>query len=68
MSYRYKEIMAIDGNMDVTLYCNSGSYGGIPPSVANLSADINAGLSLISYIGHGGITSMGYNRIQQLRC
>lgn len=57
MSWRYKEIMANDGNMDVTLYCNSGAYGGIPPSIANISAEVNDGLSLISYIGHGSITS-----------
>lgn len=57
MSFRYKEIMANDGNMDVTLYCDNGSYGGISPSVANISEEINDGLSLISYIGHGSITS-----------
>ena len=57
MSYRYKEIMANDGNMDVTLYCSNGAYGGISPSVSNISAEINDGLSLISYIGHGSITS-----------
>lgn len=57
MSWRYKQIMANDGNMDVTLYCDNGAYGGISPSVANISAEINDGLSLISYIGHGSITS-----------
>ncbi|MCK5842493.1 MAG: T9SS type A sorting domain-containing protein, partial [Candidatus Sabulitectum sp.] len=57
MSYRYKEVMANDGNMDVMLYCNSSAYGGIPPSVLNLSAEFNDGASLVSYIGHGGITS-----------
>ncbi len=57
MSYRYKEIMANDGNMDVMLYCSNSTYGGVPPSVANLSAEFNDGLSLFSYIGHGGITS-----------
>jgi gingipain R len=57
MSYRYKMLMANDGNMDVTLYCDNGTYGGISPSVANISAEVNDGLSLISYIGHGSITS-----------
>lgn len=57
MSWRYKQIMAADGNMDVTLYCDNGSYGGISPSISNISAEINDGLSLISYIGHGSITS-----------
>ncbi|MEA3265318.1 MAG: C25 family cysteine peptidase, partial [Candidatus Fermentibacteria bacterium] len=57
MSWRYKVIMADDGDMDVTLYCNSSAYGGIPPSVSNLSAEFNDGTSLVSYIGHGGITS-----------
>ncbi len=57
LSWRYKGIFANDGNMDVKLYCNSNAYGGVPPTVALLSADINSGLSLISYIGHGGPTS-----------
>ncbi len=57
MSWRYKQIMANDGDMDVTLYCDNSAYGGIPPTVANISEEINDGLSLISYIGHGGITS-----------
>ncbi len=64
MSYRYKEVMANDGNMDVMLYCNSSAYGGIPPSVANLSAEFNEGTSLVSYIGHGSITqwvTTGFN-------
>ncbi|MCK5787308.1 MAG: T9SS type A sorting domain-containing protein, partial [Candidatus Sabulitectum sp.] len=64
MSWRYKVIMAEDGNMDVMLYCNSGTYGGIPPSVANLSAEFNDGTSLVSYIGHGSITqwvTTGFN-------
>ncbi|MCD6588823.1 MAG: hypothetical protein J7K88_09755, partial [Candidatus Fermentibacteraceae bacterium] len=57
MSWRYKQIMANDGNMDVMLYSPDGSYGGINPTVANLSAEFNEGTSLVSYIGHGGITS-----------
>jgi len=56
MSYRYAQVFMADG-MCVTLYCNSSSYGGIPPSVSNISADVNEGLSLISYIGHGSETS-----------
>ena len=64
MSYRYKVVMAEDGNMDVMLYCNSSAYGGIPPSVSNLSAEFNDGTSLVSYIGHGSITqwvTTGFN-------
>jgi gingipain R len=64
MSYRYKEIMANNGNMDVTLYCDNSTYGGIPPSIANLSAEFNQGVSLASYIGHGSITqwvTTGFN-------
>lgn len=57
MSYRYKEIMANDGNMDVSLFCNSSAYGGVPPSVSNLSAEFNAGRSLVSYIGHGSLST-----------
>ena len=64
MSWRYKQVMANDGNMDVMLYCNNGAYGGISPSVANLSAEFNDGTSLVSYIGHGSITqwvTTGFN-------
>lgn len=57
MSFRYKEVMANDGNMDVTLYCSNSSHGGVPPTVANLSADFNDGNSLVSYIGHGSQTT-----------
>ncbi|PIE52547.1 hypothetical protein CSA37_05895 [Candidatus Fermentibacteria bacterium] len=57
MSHRYREIMVNDGSMDVTLYCDQGTYGGIPPTIANISAEINDGLSLISYIGHGSHSS-----------
>ncbi len=64
MSYRYKEVMANDGNMDVMLYCNSSAHGGVPPSVSNLSANFNSGTSLVSYIGHGAISqwvTTGFN-------
>lgn len=57
MSWRFKDVMANDGNMDVMLYCPSSAYGGIPPSVANLSAEFNEGASLVSYIGHGSMTT-----------
>ncbi len=57
MSWRYKQIMANDGNMDVKLYCPTGTYGGINPTIALLTADFNSGLSLFSYIGHGSRTT-----------
>lgn len=57
MSWRYMQIMANDGNMDVTLYCPTGTYGGINPTIALIAAEINSGLSLISYIGHGSRTT-----------
>ena len=57
MSWRYSVIMAEDGDMHTTLYCSNTQFGGIPPTVANLSAEFNEGTSLISYIGHGSITS-----------
>jgi len=56
MSYRYAALMMASG-MDTDLYCNSSSYGGTPPSVSNISAEVNSGTSLLSYIGHGSITS-----------
>jgi hypothetical protein len=56
MSYRYAQIMRAHG-MTVDVYCDNSTYGGTPPTIANLSAEINGGTSLISYIGHGSITS-----------
>jgi gingipain R len=46
-------------DMPTTLYCNSSAYGGIPPTIANISAEVNDGLSLLSYIGHGSQTAWG---------
>lgn len=57
MSWRYAQIMANDGSMDVTLYCPTGTYGGINPTVSLISEEVNSGLSLISYIGHGSRTT-----------
>ncbi len=56
MSYRYAAVFMAHG-MPTTLYCNSSAYGGTPPSVALISDEVNDGTSLISYIGHGSITS-----------
>jgi len=56
MSYRYEQILEAHG-MPTTLYCNNSAYGGIPPSVALISDEVNDGTSLISYIGHGSQTS-----------
>jgi hypothetical protein len=58
MSWRYY-IVFMDHDMPTTLYCNSSAYGGIPPTISNISAEINDGLSLLSYIGHGSHTSWG---------
>ncbi len=55
MSYRYAQVMRTH-EMTAALYCNSGSYGGVPPSITNLSAEFNDGTSLVSYIGHGDVT------------
>ena len=38
-----------------TFYCDD--LGGVPPSLSAFVDDINQGLSVISYIGHGNITS-----------
>jgi hypothetical protein len=56
-SWRHKQIMANDGDMSVTLYCPSSAYGGINPTIANITAELNNGVSLFSYIGHGSRTS-----------
>ncbi|MCK5065543.1 MAG: hypothetical protein KAQ97_09680, partial [Candidatus Fermentibacteraceae bacterium] len=58
MSWRYANIF-LDHGMPTTLYCNSSSYGGIPPTISNISAEVNSGLSLLSYIGHGSLTAWG---------
>ena len=58
MSYRYAQVFLADG-MTNTLYCNSSAFGGIPPTISNISAEVNSGLSLLSYIGHGSHTSWG---------
>ncbi|MCK5116566.1 MAG: T9SS type A sorting domain-containing protein [Candidatus Aegiribacteria sp.] len=56
MSYRYAQVfMAHD--MTTTLYCPNSSHGGIYPTIANISAEVNSGLSLLSYIGHGSQTT-----------
>jgi len=58
MSWRYEQIFEAHG-MPTTLYCNNTSYGGIPPTIALISADVNSGISLLSYIGHGSTQSWG---------
>ncbi|OPL18718.1 MAG: hypothetical protein AVO35_05150 [Candidatus Aegiribacteria sp. MLS_C] len=58
MSYRYSEIFQANG-MPTTLYCSNTTYGGIPPTVALISDEINDGTSLVSYIGHGSTQSWG---------
>ncbi|MCD4775626.1 MAG: T9SS type A sorting domain-containing protein [Candidatus Aegiribacteria sp.] len=58
MSWRYHAIFQ-NHEMSTTLYCNSSAYGGIPPTISNISAEVNNGLSLLSYIGHGSHTAWG---------
>lgn len=58
-SWRHKQIMANDGNMDVALYCPNPAYGGMYPTVANITEELNRGVSYFSYIGHGSRTSWG---------
>lgn len=58
MSWRFFVIF-MEHAMPTTLYCNNTSYGGIPPTKALITDEVNAGLSLLSYIGHGSHTSWG---------
>ncbi|MBN2587343.1 MAG: T9SS type A sorting domain-containing protein, partial [Candidatus Fermentibacteraceae bacterium] len=58
MSWRYAVIF-MEHEMTVSLYCNDPTYGGTPPTIANISAEVNDGISLLSYIGHGSTTSWG---------
>ena len=58
MSWRYY-VVFMEHDMPTTLYCPEDTYGGIPPTISNISAEINDGLSLLSYIGHGSHTSWG---------
>ncbi len=48
-SWEYAVIFMAHG-MTVDYFCDQG---GTPPTVANISASVNEGTSLISYIGHG---------------
>lgn len=48
-SWEYAQIFMAHG-MTVDYYCDQG---GMPPTIANISASVNEGTSLISYIGHG---------------
>ena len=41
--------------LESTFYCSA--LGGTNPSLANVVADINDGVAVINYIGHGDITS-----------
>jgi hypothetical protein len=48
-SWEYAQIFMAHG-MTVDYFCDDG---GAPPTIANISASVNEGTSLISYIGHG---------------
>ncbi len=58
MAYRFYEIFMSHG-MPTTLYTENGSFGGIIPTKAHVTDEVNGGLSLLSYIGHGSHTSWG---------
>jgi gingipain R len=45
----------IANGLESTFYCNA--LGGTNPSLANVVADINSGVAVVNYIGHGNITS-----------
>ncbi len=47
-------LIFMGAGMTVDYFCDEG---GAVPSIANISASINAGRSLISYIGHGSMTT-----------
>ncbi len=54
-SWEYTEIF-MGAGMTVDYYCDEG---GMTPTIAAISASINDGRSLISYIGHGSMTAWG---------
>ena len=57
-SYQHTQIM-MAAAMTVQYYCEDPEFGGMPPNLADIKADVNDGCSLIGYIGHGGITGWG---------
>ncbi len=58
MAHRFYEIFMNHG-MPTTLYTENGDFGGIIPTIAHVTTEVNNGLSLLSYIGHGSHTSWG---------
>ncbi len=58
MAWRFYEIFMTHG-MPTTLYTQNGDYGGIIPTKAHITDEVNSGLSLLSYIGHGSHTAWG---------
>lgn len=53
-SYQFAQIFMAHG-MPTDYYCDSPAYGGATPTIAAISASVNEGSSLISYIGHGSL-------------
>ena len=50
-SWEYAQIFMASG-MSVDYFC---SQGGMSPTISGISASVNAGAALISYIGHGDV-------------
>ncbi len=45
--------MFMEHGIAVDYYCDDPMYGGTPPSIEAISANINEGRTIVDYIGHG---------------
>lgn len=45
--------MFMDHGIAVDYYCDDPMYGGAPPTIEAISANINEGRTIVDYIGHG---------------
>jgi hypothetical protein len=45
--------MFMDNGIACDYYCDDPVYGGTPPSIPPIAANINEGRSIVDYIGHG---------------
>lgn len=52
-------VIFMEHDLAVDYYCDSPEYGGAPPDVSEIAADIDEGRTIVDYIGHGGVGGWG---------
>lgn len=52
-------VIFMDHDLAVDYYCDSPEYGGAPPDISEIAADIDEGRTIVDYIGHGGVGGWG---------